>query len=149
MRKLTVLSICVVLVFGLSFTSSAIASDEDEILEIVTTAYKAMNTLDYELMSSVWLHSPKTSAYFPSGDPFIYNGWEIVGNTWKSYFSASQSSKEPTTTYPHNYQVTMLSDNLAILTGYDSNLVRVTLVVQKVSGKWLIVHQHTSVLPTE
>lgn len=149
MKKLTVLSICVVLVFGLSISSSATASDEEDALQVVTNFYKAMNTLNYDLMSSVWLHSQKTSSYEPGGDPFVYEGWEAIGDSWQSGLTSGSSSEEATTVYAHNFKATLLTDNIALITGYDSNLVRVTWVVQKDNGKWKIVHQHSSVLPME
>jgi Calcium/calmodulin dependent protein kinase II association domain len=62
----------------------------------------------------------------------------------------------------HNPQVTMLTDEVAIFTGYHNAIVnpplvkeqtvfrfRETLVVQKIGGKWLIVHQHGSNFSTE
>jgi hypothetical protein len=57
----------------------------------------------------------------------------------------------------HNPQVVMLDNNVAIVTGYENVIVnppaikeqsvsqvRQTLVVQKIDGKWLIVHHHAS-----
>ena len=54
----------------------------------------------------------------------------------------------------------MLSDNVAIITSYNvctvnppavkeqaTYLVRGTFVVQKIGGKWLIVHEHSSLVP--
>jgi hypothetical protein len=62
----------------------------------------------------------------------------------------------------HNTQVLMLGDNVAVITGYStitmnppavkeetSGLLRFTFVVQKIGGKWVTVHGHTSSLPTE
>jgi len=57
-------------------------------------------------------------------------------------------------------QVMMLSDNVAIITSYNvatekptaakeqtTYLIRGTFVVQKIGGKWLIVYEHSSLVP--
>jgi hypothetical protein len=62
----------------------------------------------------------------------------------------------------HNPQITILPDNVAILTGYHIVIsmdaktkaqtvdqLRVTRVLQKIDGKWLIVHDHGSALPVK
>lgn len=158
MRKLTVLSVCVVLVFCFCFTSAAVASDEEEIIQMSLNAAIAMKTADYELMASLWLNSPRTTAYFPDA-PFLYEGGESILDVWQSTCSLPAGTHAPTF---HNFKVTMIDDDVAISTFYANHVYtdpttkeqgtspfRVTLVVQKTSGKWLCVHQHTSRLPVE
>ena len=160
MRKLTFLSICIALVFCLSFASSAVAaSDEEEVLQVPQKFITAMNTSNFDMMSSLWWHSDKTTSFNPSSDPFLYDGWEIIGNGWK-YISEMPPGSENVTI--HHVQATMLGNNAAITTayGYDVytdpetkeetiSLVRQTLVLQKIGGKWLIVHHHASMFPIE
>jgi len=160
MRKLTIMSICVVLVFGLSFTSSAIASDEEEVLDVLNSCVKALNTLDASFLSSVWWHSQDASTFGPNKSAaFLTQGWDKIDK------SNQEMAKLPAGAMSfsmHNPQVTMISDDVAIATAYftvvntnpatsaqDISQDRYTAVLKKIEGKWLIVHGHTSPLPTE
>jgi uncharacterized protein (TIGR02246 family) len=147
------------LVFCLSVAPSAMAaSAEDEVLQVMTNWFKAQNTNDYELMSSLWWHSPKTSQFSPwKSGAFLTEGWDVLAEDFKSFY------KVPIGTYTHSVRhpkVMMLGDNVAITTGYNvgtvnppavkeqtTALVRGTFVVQKIGGKWLIVYEHSSMIP--
>jgi ketosteroid isomerase-like protein len=160
MRKITVLSICVVLVFSLSFASSTMASDEDDVLKVATNFTKAFSTLDYDLMASLHSESTEISKFTPSASgAFLTQGWETISKDWKSTFDVPAGTYVATS---HNQQATMLGNGLAVTTQYmilvvtdpttgvqTTNLMRQTLVLQKIGGKWLIVHEHASILPTE
>ena len=155
------LLIIVALVFCLSAAPSAnAASDEEEVLQVITDWFKAFNTNDYELMSSIHWHSPDMSFFGPDINySFLVNGWDRIAEVFKSAF------EEPVGTYSlsyHNPQVTMLDDNVAVVTLYEiftnnPPLVaeqqitqqRGTLVVKKIKGKWQLVHLHWSIFPTE
>jgi ketosteroid isomerase-like protein len=87
----------------------------------------------------------------------LYQGWEQMEASWKDSFES------PKGTYVHSMhqpQVTMLEDNAAVVTYYETVIInppavkeqtadqyRVTRVFQKIDGKWLIVHDHASALP--
>jgi len=160
MRKLTVLSVCVVLVFGLSFSSSAMASDEEDVLKILEDSIKAINTADTSSLSSLWVHSDKVSSFGPEkAVAFLLQGWEAVDMGNKRLTSLPAGTFSITS---HNPKVTMLGDNVALTTAYFIAVItdpstnaqtimqaRQTLVLQKVNGKWLAVHMHASMLPTE
>jgi len=151
------LLVCIALVFCFYVTPSAnAASAEDEILQLVDNFDKAINTANYELMAS--LYSPKYSSFGPPKSlAYLIKGWD--GEMWKKMF------KHPAGTYnssSHNNEVTILAENLAMVTGYStitfyppavkeesSELLRSTSIVQKIGGKWLFIHGHTSILPTE
>jgi uncharacterized protein (TIGR02246 family) len=159
MKRHTVLLFSLLLVFCLSLAPSAMAaSAEEEVLQVMTNWFKAFNTGDFALMSSLWWHSPKTSQFAPA-NPFLNQGWDVIAEGEES------TSKQPAGTYVnsmHHPQVTMLGDNVAIITSYNTAItnppavkeqtieqVRGTFVVQKIGGKWLIVHEHSSLLPVK
>lgn len=145
----------------LSMVQPAIAaSDEEEIIQVMENFSKAFNTSDLELMLSLHWKSPNISKLTPSaGGAFLAQGWEAVEEGWKGTLG------QPAGTYIttlHHPQVTILEKNIALITGYllmtvnppaateqTMNQLRQTLVVQKVGGKWLIVYEHTSMLPIE
>jgi uncharacterized protein (TIGR02246 family) len=161
MKRHITLLFSLVLVFCLLVAPSAMAaSAEDEVLQVMTNWFKAFNTNNFELMSSLWWHSPKTTQFAPGKDgAFLTEGWDALAESLKSTY------KQPVGSYQnsmHHPQVMMLGDNVAIITSYNiaiTNppvvkeqtvaLVRGTFVVQKINGKWLIVHEHSSVVPVE
>jgi hypothetical protein len=139
---------CIVLALFLCVTPYAnAASAEDEVLQVATNFVKAMNDNNSELMASLWMQSPKTTYFNPSGK-FLTVGWMTNTPGGGEMFSLSHP------------RVTMLGDDAAIITGYftimksdavtkqlSSEDLKETLVVQKNQGKWLIVHEHSSFLP--
>lgn len=139
---------------------AAAASAENEVMQVVTDFTKALNTPDYKLMSTLWWHSEKASSFEPStGYPFLYQGWDAIGEWWKDLESSETATNVQTLHHP---RVTMLSDDVAVTTVYCNNvytdpetraqsvsLMRQTMVVQKIKGKWLIVHHHCSGFPVE
>ena len=161
MKRHTILLFSLLLVLCLSAVPSVMAaSAEEEVLQVMTNWFKAFNTNNFELMSSLWWHSPKTSSFGPSkSGAFLGEGWDGMAEDLKSTY------KQPIGTFANSLrhpQVMMLGDNVAIITGYNvaitnppavkeqtTALVRGTFVVQKINGKWLIVHEHSSVVPVE
>jgi hypothetical protein len=155
------LILCISLAFCLYVAPAAsAASAEDEVLQVMSDWFKAFNTNNTDLMTSLYWNSPKTTAFGPGVDSALLGqGWELNTEGWKSGFKA------PIGTYvnsPSHIQATMLSDNIAIITGYNTQTytdpttktqniyhVRGTFVVQKIGGKWLIVHEHSSMLPVK
>jgi len=144
----------------LAVAQPAIASDEEDVLKVMEDWTKALNTADFELMSSLYYHSEELSQFPPvEGFPFLMKGWDSLEKWWKTYLGFPEGTFVSTS---HNQQATILSDNLALITGYQTLVVnppvfkeqtvvqsRQTTVVQKIGGKWLIVHDHGSNLPTE
>ena len=153
------LFICISLVLSLSFAQPAnAASAEEEVLQVVTNFAKAVSNKDFDLMSSLYWHSPKVSEFDPvAGYPFLTQGWEALETFWKDMTLTPNSSN---VIYLYHPQVTMLGDNVAVTTVYQNivstdqttntqstSQLRQTLVVQKINGKWLIVHGHASAFP--
>jgi len=152
---------CLALAFCFLVTpSESAASDEEEALQVATNFTKAFNTSDFELMASLHWQSPNLSKYTPSKEgAFLTQGWDAIGGEWKTLF------KDPAGTYTfstHNQQAVMLGKDVAVTTQYmiaintdpktkeqSVSQFRQTLVLQKIGGKWLIVHEHSSDLPTK
>jgi uncharacterized protein (TIGR02246 family) len=166
MRKqhLSGLLLSVMLVFCFSMAPSATAaSSEEEALQVFTDFTRAMNTGDFELVASLYWHSPKTSQFLDAtGLPFLYQGWEAIENNLKPFFVYLKSSPGSNSFSMHHPQAVMLGDNGAVITGYHNWLstdqatkavtqtqIRVTLAVQRINGKWLITHEHASAFPVK
>jgi ketosteroid isomerase-like protein len=161
LKNLISIMIFFILCLGLYGTPSAnAASDDEEALQVATNFTKAFNTSDFELMASLHWQSPNLSKYTPSKEgAFLTQGWDAIGGEWKTLF------KDPAGTYTfstHNQQAVILGKDVAVTTQYmiaintdpqtkeqSVSQFRQTLVLQKIGGKWLIVHEHSSDLPTK
>lgn len=160
-RKFIGLLSCIALVLCLYVTQSANAtSAEEEALQVVTAWTKAFNDADFGLWSSMYWKSPKTSSFAPPQSmAFLTQGYEAILANLKPVFEYPKGTYVLST---HNIKVTMLEDNVAVITQYQIMTVnppavkeqiieqqRGTFVIQKIGGKWLIVHDHGSYLPTK
>jgi hypothetical protein len=89
----------------------------------------------------------------------LEEGWDVLAEDMKSYFKMPIGIYANSMRHP---QVMMLGDNVAIISVYNAStvnppmvkeqatyLVRGTCVVQKIGGKWLIVYEHSSMIPGE
>lgn len=161
MKKYTIIMIIVALSLCFSVAPSATAaSDEEEIIQVQTNFMKAYAAKDFKAMASLYLHSSKTSTFNPGNQPLLSEGWEeSLKNSWENTMA---SETDDVTAYFHHPKVTMIKNDVAVITGYESvtytnpttkeatvNHNRVTRVVQKIKGKWLIVHDHVDTFSIE
>jgi uncharacterized protein (TIGR02246 family) len=140
---------------GKDSSTPGMASEKAEVLEIEKNWIKAFNTLDYDLMASLYRHSPETTSFSPNSGT-LYQGWDTIAEGLKQYFSSPQGTYSWTL---NDEQVTMLSDDMAIILGNHVVVDRpengqemtgthvFTRVVQKIEGEWQIVHEHESHIP--
>lgn len=148
------LSFIVVLLFCICvFSSANAASGEDEVLQVAKNWIKAANALDFELMSSLYWQSPKITQYSPDQ---LDQGWDSIETNMKMFFNGPESQHISKWSLDKP-QVIMLTDNVAIIIGYhdlinvadqSKSRHRFSRVVQKINGKWLIVHDHESRVTT-
>jgi uncharacterized protein (TIGR02246 family) len=157
-KSLSIIIIALMLCISLyKAPSVTAASAEEEVLQVENNWIKAFNTMDFGLMSSLYWHSDKTSSFSPND--LLYQGWDMITAMLKTNF---QSPAGTLSWSLHNPQITMLPDNTAILTGYHILIstdqktkaqtvdqLRVTRVLQKIDGKWLIIHDHGEGLPVK
>ncbi|MBN1903974.1 MAG: nuclear transport factor 2 family protein [Deltaproteobacteria bacterium] len=143
------------MLFSVAPSAAAAASDEEMIIQVQTNFMKAYSTKDLELMYSLYYHSSDTSTFNPGDQPLLCKGWkEDLEERWRNTFASETNNV--TVTF-HNPQATKIKDDVAVLTGYEVatytnpttkeqtvNHNRVTRVVKKVNGEWLIVHDHVT-----
>jgi ketosteroid isomerase-like protein len=155
MKSHATLLFSLVLVLCVSAAPSVMAaSAEEEVLQVEKNWCKAFKNVDMELMSSLYWNSPKTTEYTPNES---YDGWEAIETNIKKYFGLGKGVFD--WTY-FDTQVVMLTDNVAIISGYHNLfekppggnpyalILRFTLVVQKIDGKWLIMHNNETRVET-
>ena len=116
---------------------------------------QALSTGDSELLASLFLQSEKTNS-FSNSEPLRINGWPEVGGSFKGLLSLPPGS---VSLLHRQGRIDLLSDEAALWTGHFILNIRppeqprqtvegrITAVLQKVDGKWLRVHMHTSALP--
>lgn len=164
LKKLAFLMVVTVAVVGgllgtLSATANAQTGGEDALIAEVAAAssqfLKALNTGDKELFDSLWLQSDKASR-FTTSQPFRIDGWSDVRQTYAGILGFPSGS---VSLNARQVRIDLLGDDVAVITShFVLNLRppggsrrtitgRASSVLQKVDGKWLRVHFHTSVLP--
>jgi hypothetical protein len=142
--------------------SANAATAEEEVLQVEIDFIKSLTTGDASLGSSLYWRSPKTSTFYPGTPYFLVKGWEDHEKMLKYRSSVSTGTSNPIFVTFHDPQVIMIKDDVAVLTGYETLIEtdqmtkkqttmqnRFTRVLQKIGGKWLIVHDHASSLPVE
>ena len=116
---------------------------------------EALNTGDGELFDSLWLQSDKPTR-FSSSQPFRVDGWTDIRQTYAGLLSLPPGGVSLSI---RQQRIDLLGDDAALITGHYVITIRppggtsrtlngrATGVLQKVDGKWLRVHLHTSNLP--
>jgi uncharacterized protein (TIGR02246 family) len=146
-----------VLVFAVTmvYAEKDSSDPETDVLEVERSWIKAFNTLDFDLMASLYRHAPETTSFSPNSAT-LYRGWDTISKGFQKYFNAPQGTFSWTL---NDEQVTMISGDMAIILGTHVVIDRpadgqemtgrhlFTRVVQKIDGKWLIVHEHESHIP--
>jgi uncharacterized protein (TIGR02246 family) len=138
-----------------AYAGAGASDPETEVLEVERNWLKAFNTLDFDLMASLYHHSPETVSFSPNSAT-RFQGWDVIADGFKKYFSS------PPGTYAwtmDDERVTMLSGDVAIIHGIHVVVDRpadgqemtgkhlFTRIVQKIDGGWRIVHEHESHIP--
>jgi len=126
-----------------------------EVAATVRQFGQALSTGDTELLASLFLQSEKTNS-FSNSEPLRINGWQEVEGSFKGLLSLPPGS---VSLLHRQGRIDLLSDEAALWTGHFILNIRppeqprqtiegrITAVLQKVDGKWLRVHMHTSELP--
>ena len=164
LKKLTILVVVTLAVVGsilggLSATANAQSADETAIKAEVKAAArqlgKALNTSDGELFDTLWLHSDKTT-YISITQPFRIEGWPDVRQPFAGLLGLPAGNVSHVL---RQERVDMLGDDVALHSAHFIIRIRppgaatitlngrVSSVLQKIDGKWLRVHTHTSALP--
>lgn len=164
LKKLTILVVLTIAVVGsilggLSATANAQSDDEDalraEVEAVARQLGEALDISDGELFDTLWLQSDKTT-YFPPSQPFRVDGWPEVRQPFAGLLGLSPGAVNVVV---RRERIDLVGDDVAIRT--DHFILRIqppggttrtingrfSRVLQKVDGKWLNVHGHTSALP--
>ena len=164
LKKLLVLLVVTLAVVGgilggVSATANAQTADEEALKAEVLAAARqlgvSLNTSGGELFDTLWLKSDKTT-YISVTQPFRVEGWLAVRQPFAGLLRLPAGN---VTHVLRQERVDMLGDDVALHSGYFIIRIRppgasaitingrVSAVLQKIDGKWLRIHTHTSALP--
>lgn len=151
-KTLLLLVASAVIVSGGLFAGRARAQSDDRAL--INTVYQQFATAfrhkDLNAMMALYVHD-NTLFVFDVGTPREHVGWESYRDDWRDTFAAIKGSPQFTigelgvtvsgdVAYTHSIQ--SFSGDMGKLHSF---VVRVTDVLRKSDGKWLIVQEHVSV----
>jgi ketosteroid isomerase-like protein len=146
--------LCFIPVFAAAQTDTGSPADIAAIHHVIEQYAKAADTVDLNLVSQIWSHSPEVSFIYPLGEEHGFDA--IQQHFFQGLLGGMFSARN---LEPHNVEVhvigdagwsefhwtfhaTMRKDGSAITThGVE------TQVYRKESGKWLLVHVHYSEAP--
>lgn len=165
LKKLTLLAVVSLVALGgilggLSATATAQSADEDaikaEVLANTGQFVEAFNTSDIDLLETLFINSDKTT-WISALAPFRVDGWDDVrSGVFARLLSLPPGAVNLVIRQP---RIDLLGENAALATGHFIINIRppgaepitlngrFTAVFEKVDGKWLRVHGHTSALP--
>lgn len=152
MKKIVFILVLAVATGGAAVGSRAQAQSNDA--AAINALYQqfaaAFRHKDLNALMSVYVHD-NTLFVFDLGTPREHVGWESYRADWKSFFDSIKGSP---TFAVSELSITTSGDvaytrSIQAITGNMGGLhamtVRVTDVLRKVDGKWLIVQEHVSV----
>ncbi|MGA8575797.1 MAG: nuclear transport factor 2 family protein [Candidatus Cybelea sp.] len=152
MKKLLLFSFLAMAIAGSAIASRADAQSNDN--AAIAALYQqfaiAFRHKDLEALMLPYIHD-NTLFVFDVGTPREHVGWDDYRADWKAFFASIKGN--PTFSIA-DLSVTVSGDvaytrSIQSITGSMGNLhamtVRVTDVLRKINGKWLIVQEHVSV----
>lgn len=162
MRKL--IGLALVLGLALAFLSSPMASAsteaEEELLSLLLKYEQGFETGDLETLEQLFWHDERLTVFWPEPETaFRIDGW----SQWQSYLKGFSSFVSQLPPGALNLEIRQplinVMGDLAIVTGYwvgtmptpegGSQVMqgRITEVLKKIGGKWVIIHEHASLFP--
>ena len=127
------------------------ASDVEVIHHLIERYTKAVDTVDLNLLSQIWSHSPEVSFIYPLGEEHGFDAIEqhVFKNVMGGMFSARDLEPHGVTVHVNGnaawsefhwvFRATMRKDGSAVTThGVETQIYR------KQAGKWRLVHVHYS-----
>ncbi len=127
------------------------ASDVEVIHHLIERYTKAVDTVDLNLLSQIWSHSPEVSFIYPLGEEHGFDAIEqhVFKNVMGGMFSARDLEPHGVTVHVNGnaawsefhwvFRATMRKDGSAVTThGVETQIYR------KQAGNWRLVHVHYS-----
>jgi ketosteroid isomerase-like protein len=150
-RILLAAILCLMPACAVAQTDTGPAPDVEAIHRLINQYAKAVDTVDLNLLSQIWSHSPEVSFIYPLGEEHGFDAIEqhVFQNVMDGMFSARDlaihgveihgSGDAAWSEFHWVFHATLRKDGSAITTrGVE------TQVYRKESGNWRLVHVHYS-----
>ncbi|WP_260738005.1 YybH family protein [Tunturiibacter lichenicola] len=150
-RILLAATLCLMPAFAAAQPDTGSERDIAAIHHLIEQYAKAVDTVDLNLLSQIWSHSPEVSFIYPLGEEHGFDAIEqhVFQNVMGGMFSARNletrgveihiNGNAGWSEFHWTFHATMRKDGLAITThGVE------TQVYRKESGNWRLVHVHYS-----
>ena len=134
-----------------ALTDTGHASDDSAIHHLIDQYAKAVDTIDLNLLSQIWSHSPEVSFIYPLGEEHGYDAIEqhvfkdVMGGMFTTRDLLPQNvaihvnGNAAWSEFHWVFHATMRKDGSAVTThGVETQIYR------KEDGKWCLVHVHYS-----
>jgi ketosteroid isomerase-like protein len=127
--------------------------ERDMVRRVNERFYHALESLDLEAMSVVWLHDPIVACVHPGWDVLV--GWEAVRGSFEQIF-ASTTWMRVTATAARvevfgDVGIVCCAENITGKSGDDVNLAvaQATNLFRRTPGGWKMIHHHASPAPVQ
>ena len=153
-RTLLAAILCIMPAFAAAQTDTGAGRDITAIHHLIDQYAKAVDTVDLNLLSQIWAHSPEVSFIYPLGEEHGFDAIEqhVFQNVMGRMFSARDlkprdveihvSGDAGWSEFHWVFHATMRKDGTAVTThGVETQIYR------RESGKWRLVHVHYSETP--
>ena len=150
-RILLAALLCLMPLFAAAQTDSGPGRDIAAIHHLIEQYAKAVDTVDLNLLSQIWSHSPEVSFIYPLGEEHGFDAIEqhVFQNVMGGMFSARDletrgveihvSGNAGWSEFHWTFHATMRKDGSAVTThGVE------TQVYRRESGQWRLIHVHYS-----
>ena len=113
--------------------------------------YRAIESLDLELMTEVWAHETWVKCVHPGWE--VISGWRRVRESWSRIFEEGQrmriSPSSVTISTEGDFAWVTCLENITVFeeTSFDSAQAVATNLFIRRQGRWLMVHHHASPIP--
>ena len=154
-RILLCTTLCLMPAYAAAQADTGAARDVAAIHHLIDQYAKAVDTVDLNLLSQIWAHSPEVSFIYPLGEEHGIDAIEqqVFQNIMGGMFSARDLETHDVTIHVSGnaawsefhwiFHATMRKDGSAVTTrGVE------TQVYSRESGKWRLVHVHYSEEPS-
>ncbi len=131
-------------------TQPALETDEQEVLAANRDFYHALQSLDLEKMTAVWLHEDWVQCLHPGWELIV--GWEEVSDSWKGIFQSTSRiqvaiSRPLARVHGDTAWVSCIENVTSTFEGgFSTAMIEATNIFERHNGQWRMVQHHAAPL---
>jgi ketosteroid isomerase-like protein len=131
----------------------SVETEEEKVLAANLAFYEALQSLRLARMEAIWLQEDWVRCLHPGWELLL--GWEEIQKSWAAIFQSTRQmlisiSRPLVHISGDTAWVSCLEDvTTAQADGVSSALIEATNIFVRQRHRWMLVHRHTTALPTE